>query len=62
MFWLYLMSPVISGIKLSYHPMFVSAVLVIVGYQVMLFSLFAKTYAITHLGKKTALYNRFTGM
>ena len=55
MFWLYLMSPVISGIKLSYHPMFVSAVLVIVGYQVMLFSLFAKTYAITHLGEE----NRF---
>ncbi len=55
MFWLYLMSPVISGIKLSYHPMFVSAVLVIVGYQVMLFSLFAKTYAITHLGEENRL-------
>lgn len=55
MSWLYLMSPAIFGIKLSYHPMFVSAVLVIVGYQVMLFSLFAKTYAITHLGEE----NRF---
>lgn len=55
MFWLYFMSPEILGIKLSYHPMFVSAVLVIIGYQVMLFSLFAKTYAITHFGEE----NRF---
>lgn len=55
MFWLYLMSPAIFGIKLSYHPMFVSAVFVVIGYQVILFSLFAKTYAITHLGEE----NRF---
>jgi len=39
----------IYGIKLQYHPMFVSALLVIIGYQLIIFSLFAKTYSIVHL-------------
>jgi len=43
------------GIQLRYHPMFPSAMLIIVGYQLMIFSLFAKTYAINHLGDKPVL-------
>ena len=43
----------ILGIKLYYHPMFLSSMLIIAGYQLMIFSIFAKTYAITHLGEKS---------
>lgn len=49
---LYFGSPEILGIKLQYHPMFPSALLVIIGYQLIIFALFAKTYAITHLRDK----------
>lgn len=52
MLWMYLGSSEILGIQLHYHPMFVSALLIIIGYQLIIFSLFAKTYAITHLGDK----------
>ena len=53
--WLYFGSPEILGIRLFYHPMFLSALLTIVGYQLIIFALFAKTYAITHLGNKPTL-------
>lgn len=43
------------GTPLYYHPMFLSAALVIVGYQLIIFALFAKTYAATHLGEKNNL-------
>jgi len=48
----------IFGIRFQYHPMFPSALLVIIGYQLIIFSLFAKTYAITHLGDKP-IFDRF---
>jgi glycosyltransferase involved in cell wall biosynthesis len=51
MAWFYFYSPVFWGIKLYYHPMFLSAALIIIGYQLMIFAGFAKTYAITHLGE-----------
>ncbi len=35
MFWLYFNSPILLGIKLFYHPMFLSSVLVIIGYQII---------------------------
>lgn len=54
-FWLYAGSPEILGIRLQYHPMFPSALLTITGYQLIIFGLFAKTYAITHLGDKPIL-------
>lgn len=64
MVWLYSMSPTILGIKLFYHPMFLSSLLVITGYQIMIFSLFAKTYAITHLSEEnpeiSSLYEYIT--
>jgi len=56
--WLYFGSLNIFGIKLQYHPMFLSALLIIIGYQLIIFALFAKTYAITHLGEKP-VFNKF---
>ncbi len=39
------------NIQLYIHPMFLSAVCVMLGYQVVLFAGFARIYAITHLGE-----------
>ncbi|MCX6722003.1 MAG: glycosyltransferase [Candidatus Staskawiczbacteria bacterium] len=47
--WLYYCSPQIFGVKLFYHPMFFSSGLIIIGYQLITFSAFAKIYSITHL-------------
>lgn len=55
MTWLYFTSPVIFGIKIYFHPMFLAALLMVVGYQLISFALFAKTYAITHLKDKPVL-------
>lgn len=46
----YFWSPVLFGINLYVHPMFLFAVMIITGYQLILFSGFSKVYAITHLG------------
>ncbi len=40
------------GIQLFYHPMFLSSSLMIIGYQLIIFSVFAKSYSINHLGEK----------
>ena len=40
----------LPGIRFYYHPMFLSSLCVITGFQLVLFSVFAKTYAVTHLG------------
>lgn len=42
----------ILGVQLYYHPMFPAALLTITGYQLIIFGLFARTYAITHLEEK----------
>ena len=52
-FWLYFGNPSILGLKLFYHPMFLSALLIISGYQLIIFSVFAKAYAINHLGERS---------
>lgn len=57
MIWLSFDSPNIFGIRFQYHPMFLSALLVIIGYQLIIFALFAKTYAIIHLGEKSSTVN-----
>ncbi len=54
LFWLYFGSPEILGIKLYNYPMFLSALLIIFGYQLIIFALFAKTYAVSHLGDRPA--------
>lgn len=45
------------GIKFQYHPMFLSALFIITGYQLIIFALFAKSYAIIHLGDDP-IFNR----
>ena len=45
----------LPGIRFYYHPMFLSSLFIITGFQLVLFSLFAKTYAITHLGDSPVL-------
>jgi glycosyltransferase involved in cell wall biosynthesis len=47
----------VAGLKLYYHPMFLSSLLTIAGYQLIIFAVFAKTYALTHLGEKSPLMN-----
>ena len=54
MVWLYWGSPNIFGTKFQYHPMFLSVLLVIIGYQLIIFALFAKNYAVIHLGEKSS--------
>jgi len=51
MLWIYLWSPQIFGIKLFYHPMFFSSALIIIGYQLIIFSAFAKIYSLNHLNE-----------
>lgn len=55
--WLYAGAE-IFGLQLYYHPMFLSSLLIIIGYQLIIFTLFAKTYAITHLGDEP-MFERF---
>ena len=48
----------ILGVKLYYHPMFLSSFLTIAGYQLIIFHIFAKTYAITHLEEKSKIMKK----
>ncbi len=61
---LYFGSPHVFGLQLYVHPMFLSSLLMIVGYMLILFAGFARTYAITHLGDKDSfiepLYRKIT--
>ncbi|MCU0680637.1 MAG: glycosyltransferase family 2 protein, partial [Planctomycetes bacterium] len=47
----YFSNPNILGYQFYFHPMFISATMIIVGYQLMFFAGFARVYAITHLGE-----------
>ena len=51
----YFTNPTILGFTFYLHPMFLSSLLVITGYQLIIFSIFAKTYAINHLNEKSPL-------
>jgi len=53
--WFSFTDPVLFGKTFYLHPMFLSAGLVIVGYQLITFSVFAKTYAIFHLNETSPL-------
>jgi glycosyltransferase involved in cell wall biosynthesis len=55
---LYCTSPSVFGIQLFVHPLFASSLLVIIGYQLVIFALFSKTYAITHLGEQNAFFEK----
>jgi glycosyltransferase involved in cell wall biosynthesis len=60
----YLTNPVIGGITLYSHPMFIASLLLIIGYQLIIFAFFGKSYAITHLGERNTfienLYKKIT--
>jgi len=58
MLWFYFGNPQIFGIKLFYHPLFLSSALAILGYQLIIFSAFAKIYSITHLGEKSEFFEK----
>jgi glycosyltransferase involved in cell wall biosynthesis len=49
----------ILGIQLYIHPLFLSSLLIITGYQLIIFSIFAKTYAITHLNEQPIFKNLY---
>ena len=55
---LYVASPNIFGIQLYVHPLFASSLLMITGYQLVIFALFSKTYAITHLSEHNAFFEK----
>jgi len=46
------------SIPLFFHPMFISALLIIIGYQIIIFSFFAKIYTIMHLGENDPFIER----
>jgi glycosyltransferase involved in cell wall biosynthesis len=52
MFIFYFFEPIFFGIKFYTHPIFLFSLMIILGYQLIVFSLFSKIYAITHLGDK----------
>jgi glycosyltransferase involved in cell wall biosynthesis len=58
MIFLYFLNPEIFGIRLYFHPMFVSSLFIVIGYQLMIFAGFAKTYAITHLKERNIIIER----
>ncbi len=58
MLMLYFGGLTLLGVRLYFHPMFLSAAFLIIGYQLMIFAVFAKTYAITHLGEESKMMNR----
>ena len=52
MAYFYFFSPKFIGVQLYVHPMFLFAVLIMVGYQIMFFAFFSRIYAVTYLGDK----------
>lgn len=56
---LYFRKLIIFGITFQYHPIFIASALVIFGYQLIVFSAFAKSYAIVHLGERSPAMDRW---
>ncbi len=52
MFAIYFSKLNLAGFQLIVHPIFISSLLMITGYQLILFTGFAKSYAVTHLQEK----------
>jgi hypothetical protein len=51
-------NPEILGRQYFVHPMFLFSLLSIIGYQLILFAAFAKSYAVNHLGEKSDFMNK----
>ena len=58
MFLLYFGNLKLFGITFYTHPMFLSSLLIITGYQLMFFAIFAKVYANTHLGDENLFFEK----
>jgi len=58
MVWIYFGSAQIFGIKLFYHPLFLSSALIIIGYQLIIFSTFSKIYSLNHLGEQNETFEK----
>jgi hypothetical protein len=56
--WLYFSSPEIAGITFFFHPMFLASALIIIGYQLIIFAAFSKTYLTTQLGEENKLLEK----
>tara|TARA_Y100000310_G_C20619502_1_gene782491 strand:- start:369 stop:1502 length:1134 start_codon:yes stop_codon:yes gene_type:complete len=56
--WLYFSSPKIGGIQFFFHPMFLASALIIIGYQLIIFAAFSKTYLTTQLGEENKLLEK----
>lgn len=56
--WMYVGTVEIAGIRLFLHPLLFASAMIIVGYQLMIFAVFARTYAGTHLGHETVYLAR----
>jgi len=53
MIWFYLGNVHIFSLTFQFHPMFISSLLTLIGYQLIVFAAFAKSYAINHLGEES---------
>lgn len=58
MFVLYIGNFSLFGIKLYFHPMFLSSLCMILGYELIFFTGFSRVYAMTHLGDKDLFVER----
>ncbi len=58
MLWLYLGSGRIAGIQFFFHPLFFASASLIVGYQLILFGTFAKTFASIQLGHEDKILTK----
>ncbi|MBC8435212.1 glycosyltransferase family 2 protein, partial [archaeon] len=58
MLQLYFSTITLLGIQLYIHPMFVSAMFILVGYQLIMFSAFSRIYAVTHLKDKSKFLDK----
>ena len=56
--WFLIGNPQIFGINFYIHPLFFFSLLLILGYQIILFGFFAKIYAINHLGDSDKLIQK----
>ena len=57
-FILYIGNFSLFGIMFYFHPMFLSALCIILGYELIFFTAFSKTYAVTHLGDNEHLVEK----
>lgn len=55
---LYFSSVTLFGIQFYVHPMFLSSMFILVGYQLVMFAGFARLYALTHLGDESKILDK----